>query len=276
MGGSFATVILTHSDWRSVFFFGSLATLALLPIAWILLPESIENLIQRSPPGALKRVNATLSFLGHSTISALPVAAAKQRSGIVQLFSAELARTTTLLTVAYFAHIMVFYFVLKWIPKLVVDMGYEPPNAGGVLVWANVGGASGSIVFGLLTQRFAIRPLVIVALLVGTAMVVLFGQGQTDLRELCVIAAAMGFFTNAAVVGLYALFAKSFPTEVRAGGTGFVIGIGRGGAVLGPVIAGYLFEAGQPLSTVSVIMCSGSLVAAAAVFFLRQPRGRRL
>jgi MFS family permease len=77
------------------------------------------------------------------------------------------------------------------------------------------------------------------------------------------------------VVGLYALIAQSFPTEVRAGGTGFVIGVGRGGAVLGPVIAGYLFTAGQPLSTVSIIMGSGSLVAAAAIVCLRQPSGRR-
>jgi MFS family permease len=100
-------------------------------------------------------------------------------------------------------------------------------------------------------------------------MVVLFGQCPADLRELSAIAAMAGFCINAAVVGLYALFVQFFPTEVRAGGTGFVIGVGRGGAVLGPIIAGFLFRAGQPLATVSAIMGAGSIVAVAAVLCIR-------
>ena len=47
---------------------------------------------------------------------------------------------------------------------------------------------------------------------------------------------AAGFFTNAGVVGLYALFVHSYPTHVRASGTGFSIGIGRGGAMLSPTL----------------------------------------
>jgi benzoate transport len=274
VGGSIASLILAHSDWRAVFFFGSIVTLVFLPIAWLLLPESIEFLVRRHPPGALDQVNSTLQRMGHPAVAALPALEAKPRAGFVQLFSGDLARTTILLTVAYFSHIMVFYYILKWIPKLVVDMGYEPAGAGGVLVWANVGGATGSIILGLLTQSIGVRPLVVVALLAGTAMVVYFGQGQSDLRELSAVAAVMGFCTNAAVVGLYALFVQFFPTEVRAGGTGFVIGVGRGGAVLGPVIAGFLFEAGQPLSTVSIIMSIGSVVAAVAIICMRYPRAR--
>ena len=60
-----------------------------------------------------------------------------------------------------------------------------------------------------------------------------------------------------------------FPTHVRATGTGFAIGVGRGGAVLAPVIAGYLFQAGFALKIVAVIMASGSLLAAAALLVLK-------
>src|SRR5438034_11437342 len=101
--------------------------------------------------------------MGHASAAALP-AVAKPRAGLVRLFLPDLARTTILLTLAYFAHIMTFYFILKWIPKIVVDMGFPPSGAGGVLVWANVGGAAGSIVLGLLSQRFGVRPLVVAAL----------------------------------------------------------------------------------------------------------------
>lgn len=81
-------------------------------------------------------------------------------------------------------------------------------------------------------------------------------------------AAAGGFCTNAAVVGLYALVAGSFPTAIRGGGTGFVIGIGRGGAALGPIIGGFLFAAGLGLPIVAAIMASGSLLAALALLAL--------
>jgi MFS family permease len=191
-----------------------------------------------------------------------------QRSSLAELFSPHLARTTVLLTAAYFAHIMTFYFLVKWIPKIVVDMGFEPSTAGGVLVWANVGGASGALVFSMLTQRVGLRRLVIGTLVLTTAMVAVFGRSRPDLAQLAMLAAIAGFFCNAGIVGLYAMFAQSFPTKIRASGTGFVIGIGRGGAALGPIAAGFLFVAGSTLPFVAAIMALGSLVGAAAIFML--------
>jgi MFS family permease len=82
-----------------------------------------------------------------------------------------------------------------------------------------------------------------------------------------------GMFTNAAIVGLYALFAQIFPTHVRATGTGFAIGVGRGGAALAPVIGGYLFQAGMGLQAVAAIMGAGSLLAALALLRLRVRQG---
>ena len=72
----------------------------------------------------------------------------------------------------------------------------------------------------------------------------------------------VGFCTNGAINGLYAIFAHVFPTHVRAFGTGFAVGVGRGGAVLAPIIAGYLFEFGLSLPLVSLIMSVGSAIAA--------------
>jgi lysozyme family protein len=56
---------------------------------------------------------------------------------------------------------------------------------------------------------------------------------------------------------------------VRAGGTGFVIGVGRGGAALGPILAGFLFKNGATLQTVALTMALGSVVAAVALVLLR-------
>ena len=270
VGGSIASMLLASGGWRDVFTFGAIVTAAFLPIAWFLLPESVGFLVQKRAPGALERINHTLQRMGHGTIDELPVvAAATPKASLGQLFAPGLARTTMLLTVAYFMHIMTFYFILKWIPKIVVDMGFEPSAAGGVLVWANVGGLGGALLLGLLTYRVPLRTLVIAAMVGSTALVTYFGQGQSDLAGLAVIAAVAGFCTNAGVVGLYAIFAQAFPTAVRAGGTGFVIGVGRGGAALGPIVAGFLFASGFGLPLVALVMALGSLIGAAALVALR-------
>ncbi len=64
---------------------------------------------------------------------------------------------------------------------------------------------------------------------------------------------------------MYAMFAQKFPTHVRAGGTGFAIGFGRGGAALGPIAAGLLFAAGGSLGLVALVMATGSFLAAVAL-----------
>ena len=273
VGGSIASLLLVSFDWRAVFMFGAAATAAFLPLAWYFLPESIDYLVTRRPADALQRINATLRRMKHATIDALPPASARpDSSSVAALFAPGLAHTTIILTLAYFAHIMTFYFTLKWIPKIVVDLGFAEELAGSVLVWANVGGVIGSILLGLLAQWYPVRRLVIVTLILGAFAVTWFGRGQANLFELSSAAAAAGFFTNAAVVGLYALFAQSFPTAIRAGGTGFVIGIGRGGSAAGPIIAGFLFVAGVGLPTVAFLMALGSLIAAASLVFLRVPQ----
>jgi len=110
----------------------------------------------------------------------------------------------------------------------------------------------------------------------GALMIVWFGHGAADLASLKRVLAIAGLFTNAAIAGLYLLFAQVFPTHVRATGTGFAIGIGRGGAALAPVIAGYLFRAGFALETVAVIMACGSLLAALVLLALKVRDGDEL
>ncbi len=154
-------------------------------------------------------------------------------------------------------------------PKIVVDMGFAPSSAASVLVWASLGGAAGSLILGLLTARVRLLTLTIVAMLLSSGFVIAFGQPQSGLHGLSVVAALAGFVTNAGVVGLYALLAQSFPTSLRATATGFVIGIGRGGSALAPALAGILFAAGFGLSTVAVLMALGSLVGALALLALR-------
>jgi benzoate transport len=268
-GGLIVAVLLRAHDWRSVFYFGAAITAAFIPLV-LLMPESVHWLTQKQPAGSLERINRALTRMGHAIIDTLPTIPVQARKGSVgDIFAPGLIMTTVLCAVAYFFHIMTFYFMLKWVPKIVVDMHFPPSAAAGVLVWANVGGALGGTAVGLITQRVGLKQVTIGAMVLSSAMVILFGRSAPDLTELSLLCAAAGFFTNGVIIGLYAIFAQAFPTHVRAGGTGFAIGIGRGGSVLAPITAGFLFKWGYPLPTVAIYMAMGSLIAAGVLALLK-------
>ena len=270
IGGLISGELLKVYDWPAVFILGGVATAAFIPLVLWLAPESIAFEMHKRSPGALERINRTLKKMGHAAIDALPdVPAIKQKAGLPLLFSKQFAALAILLALAYFMHIITFYYIIKWIPKIVVDMGFAPPTAAGVLVWASIGGSLGALTLGLLTLKARVTALTIGAMLASTAAVIVFGQGWETLQHISIAAAFAGFFTNAPIVGLYAIVAQSFPTQLRATATGFIIGLGRGGAALAPVIAGFLFQAGWSLPTVSIMMGLAATVAAAMLFLAR-------
>ena len=206
--------------------------------------------------------------MGHAAIASLPVISEDQRKRSVgDIFAPGLLATTLVVTAAYFLHITTFYYIIKWVPKILVDMGFAPSSAGNVLSWLNVGGATGGALVGLLSMRIGIKGLAITVLGLSTVAIIVFGNTPVDLTRITMICVFVGFCTNGAINALYAIFAQVFPTHVRAFGTGFAVGVGRGGAVLAPIIAGYLFEADLSLPVVSLVMSVGSTIAAILLAF---------
>jgi benzoate transport len=269
-GGLGAARLLQTYDWRSVFYLGTVVTILLIPVVYFVIPESVHWLARKQPVGALDKINRAMVRMGHQAIAALPAispAARLQSAG--DIFGPAMIATTMLVTLAYFFHIVTFYYIVKWVPKIVVDMGFIPSTAAQVLMWTNVGGATGGAIFGFLTLRYGVKALTIATLVLSTVMVSIFGKAPADLQTLIIICTFCGFFINAGIVGLYAIIAQAFPTHVRASGTGFAIGAGRGGSVLAPIIAGYLFQFGFTLPTVSFALGAGSILGAVMLLLLK-------
>ena len=270
LGGLVAQQLLKTGDWRAVFYFGSVVTAVLIPVVYLAVPESVHWLARKQPVGALQAVNRAMSRMGHAVVASLPIIPPEARAkASSDIFGPAMLMTTALVTASYFFHITTFYYLIKWVPKIVVDMGFDPSSAAGVLVWVNVGGATGGALFAVLTLRFNLKTLTMAVLLLSTAMITIFGQTPADLQRLMLICALSGFCINAGIVGLYAIIAQAFPTHVRASGTGFAIGVGRGGSVLAPIIAGFLFTAGFSLPSVSIAMAAGSTLAACTLLMLK-------
>jgi MFS family permease len=273
VGGVIASWLLRDHDWRAVFYFGCTTTVVFIPIVFFLIPESVHWLARKQPAGALEKINRAMKLIGQPTVAALPTVSEETRKrSVTDIFRPGLIATTLICAAAYFLHITTFYYILKWVPVIVVQLGFQPSTAGNVLTWYMAGGATGGAVLGFLTIRFGVKGLTMAVLALSTLLVMLFGQiaqPPADIGNLGLVCFFAGFFTNAGIVGLYAIFAHAYPTHVRATGTGFAIGVGRGGSVLAPAVAGFLFQGGYGVPAISIVMALGSLLGAGVLTFLK-------
>ena len=252
--------------WRTVFEAGALLTVIFVPIVALLLVEPPAWLDKRK---GLAAANRALHRLGLPAAETPSGPAEVRQVPLVAIFSPELRAATLTVTAAYFLHVTSFYFMIKWTPKIIAGLGYLPAQAAQTLALANVGGALGGTLLGLLALRFSVKRLTTLTLVETFCAVGAMGLVPVRLDTLGALVFAAGFFGNAGIGGLYLLFADVFPTPMRGTGAGFAIGVGRGGAVIAPVLAGYLFSAGLNLSWVALALGTGSILAALLLANLR-------
>jgi MFS family permease len=274
VGGVIVSRLLEHYDWRVVFYFGTAVTALMIPLVHLFMPESVHWLVRRKPHNVLERINAIMLRLGHKIVDMVPeIAEVEKGKAWVDLFSKRYLMTTILLAAAYFLHIANFYFIIKWVPDIIVRMGFAASNAGDIVTMASIGGLLGCIGFAVVGRKMNLKWLTVAIFVLSWLATIVFGRVPENLVVIAVVVAVAGFFINAGIVGMYTLAAQLFPTHLRASGTGFTVGIGRGGSMLSPIIAGFLFQAELGLPMVALVMATGSILAALALLFLHYDAG---
>jgi MFS family permease len=245
IGGTVAVFLIRAYGWPAVFFFGASLSALLIPLVLLFLPESLDFLIAKRPHNALARMNALLRRMGRSEIAALPESAAKDEpQSVFAIFDRAFFTRTLLIVSAYFLAMLPFYFMLNWTPKVLVDQGLSLGTGISGAVIMNGAGVVGGLLMGSLTNRFGLRRLTSLSMVLFFAAIVGFGFAGGNLALLLVLAGVVGFFLIAMICGLYAIIGAMYPVRVRNTGTGLALGIGRFGAVVGPFVGGVLIGDG--------------------------------
>lgn len=269
LGGLLAVWLLSQWGWRSVFLAGGTATLAMIPVVMLWLPESLDFLLAKQPNKALARVNALASKLGQPPLPALPAVAAKTAvagGAVGQLFAPGMRRTTLLVWLLFFLVMFGFYFIMSWTPKLLTSAGLSEQQGvtGGVLL--SIGGIFGAAFVGLLSARFPLTRVLAGFMLVTAVLLVIFMNVGGSYTVALGMGLLIGMFSNGCVAGLYALSPSVYGAGIRATGVGWGIGIGRGGAILSPTVAGFMLDQGwAPLQLYGLFAL---VFVAAAIFVL--------
>lgn len=240
-----AIPVIPAFGWRAMFVLGALPLVTLVPLAIKYLPESAAYLRSRGRDEEASRLTQRLN-LHEETLAAAAEEAQQPRDGgtpAADLFRAGQLVRTLVLWAAMFCALLLIYGLTTWIPEVMRASGYPLGSGLWMLVAYNGGAAAGAVLAGRLADRFGSRTVLLVAFGAASIALVLLSLRLPLAANLALVAVAgVGSIGTANLMNVYVT--SFYAVRSRATALGWTLGIGRIGAVLGPVIGGVLLGVG--------------------------------
>lgn len=236
IGGLLSMVLIERFGWQIVFVLGGLLTFLVFVINYLYLPESLRS----------------------GKTESMRTRYARDLFGVSRFF-------TVAMCLAFFLNMLSFFFINNWTPKLTeaLDLAASVGIATGVLL--NVGSLAGGLSFGVLADRFGLA-VTAKGYFTGFALLIAaFSMIGGWLAMLYPLALLTGFFMSGAMTSLYAIAPVVFDPGVRASGIGLAIGVGRLGATLGPLLAGFALNFGIERSLIYLLYALPPLAVVAII-----------
>ncbi|WP_230007286.1 MFS transporter, partial [Microbacterium sp. Bi128] len=197
-----------------------------------------------------------------------------QRTRVRALWAPRLRARTAALWVLWFCVNFSYYGAFIWIPTILVSQGYDLVRSFGFTLIITLAQLPGYAVAAWLIEAWG-RRATLATFLAGSAVAaVFFGTAS---GEVAIIAAgmALSFFNLGAWGALYAATPETYPTPLRATGSGWAAGVGRIASIIAPLsVPPLLGWGGAPL--LFVVFAAFFAVAVVAALTLREQRGRAL
>ena len=268
--GQVAAWLIPEYGWPIVFLVAGSAGLILTVILAVMLPESIPFLAATRPDSSrLRQLIARAAPEMEIPADAKFVyrrPASETRFSLKLLFSGYRRTATPIIWLAFFAESMTYLTLTAWLVVVLEQAGVAPIQAALAYSYSQLGAIAAILVLARLLDRFGPKACVLSACAAVAAILFLAIPGLSPglMTAIAILAVACASATHQALIGIVGGF---YPTIVRGNGVGYATGMGRFGAMLGPVIAGYLL-AKFPLHYALFAIAAPDLVVAAACIVL--------
>ncbi|WP_110975460.1 MFS transporter [Acinetobacter sp. WCHAc060042] len=261
--------LVTDYGWKIMFYIAIIPFLA-LPILWKFLPESLMFLTKKGETEKVREIVRKIApeqDIQPETTFKLNDAVAGDDAPLKALFQQGRTFSTMMFWVAFFMCLLMVYALGSWLPKLMIQAGYSLGASMIFLFALNIGGMVGAIGGGALADRFHLKPVLTTMFTVGAIALILLGFNSPQMVLYTLIAIA-GAATIGSQILLYTFVAQFYPTAVRSTGMGWASGIGRIGAIVGPVLTGALLTFELPHQMNFLVIAIPGVIAALAVFMV--------
>lgn len=269
LGGFLAAWMIPQFGWRSVLVLGGVVPLALALLLLLLLPESVRYMVAKGHPaerirGVLRRISASAADASAFTMAEEAPAAASAQGGVRTVLSRPFLVGSAMLWLAYFMGLVIFYALINWMPILFRDAGMAPGTAALIAALFPLGGV-GAILFGWLMDRFNANLVIAAGFALTAAAIWAIGQATGDLALLMAVVFVAGTVMNTAQSSLPALAAGFYPTQGRATGVAWMLGLGRFGGIAGSFLVAELARRQLGFGDIFTVVAVPGLIAAAAL-----------
>jgi MFS transporter, AAHS family, 4-hydroxybenzoate transporter len=273
-GGVFAGAVNAYFlryGWQTVFYVGGAIPVLLSPVLILALPESLNYLVSRKTRGAeIARVLKKLApGVQHSADSRFVMDQAYEKKvQVPELFRAGNASRTILLWTILFVSLITLFSLTNWLPTLFNTLGITPKQVVTIMAVSQGAGLLGSLVAARLVVSY--RPFHVAALgfAIAASLLLSLGKFGSGYSAILIVNPFLYFFLIGDQNIVNAMAGQLYPPKIRATGTGWGIGIGRIGGIIGPSIAGLLLAFQWTPGRLFMLAAFPTLATSAAAFAL--------
>lgn len=268
-GGLVAAWMIPHHGWRSVLVLGGALPLVLACVLAWRLPESLRYLVvNRKPTDRIRKVlrRMTQRPIAEGTVFVVPEptqASGKRAIGLV--LSRAYLLGSVMLWLTYFMGLLIFYLLTSWMPVLMKEVGFSIERAALMAALFPLGGGIGAVAVGWLMDRTNPHAVIAAAYALTAAFVFGIGQGTASLGVLATLIFLAGVFMNGAQTAMPALAAQFYPTQGRATGVSWMMGIGRCGGIAGALVGAELMRRHLGFDMIFTLASVPALIATLAL-----------
>lgn len=247
--GAVATALLAMFligafGWHSMFFAGSLPGLILAPVLYFLLPESPQFLRSRGRVAEAEHIARDYGLVIEDDLDREHEAEIGGSGSLRALFKPTFRINTLAIWGTSFMGLLLVYGLNTWLPQIMRQADYDMGNSLGFLMVLNIGAVIGLVFAGKVADIHSPRKTALLWFLLSAVFLALLAV-RLPLIGLYVIVLLTGVFVFSSQVLVYAFTGENHPSQIRATAMGFSAGIGRLGAISGPLLGGLLVTAGM-------------------------------
>jgi AAHS family 4-hydroxybenzoate transporter-like MFS transporter len=272
MAGVVRPFLPVEHEWRSLFLIGGLFPLAIGGLVALSLPESLMFLTHRGLRRAevARRASALDPSLQVDERTRFVLGEAPASKGsLAAIFSGRFAIVTPLLWYVFAASLFTIFIRSSWLPLLLSDAGVSRERVALVSVLVDTMGSVTGVISGFVLGRLGLVWPALLFLLgaVGMAALAHVGLGGYALEAAAI---CIGLGNTGGQAAINASAALIYPTPCRPTGVGAALGMGRFGAILGPMIGAAIIAAGATPRDMFMVPVVPLILAGLALILMRR------
>src|ERR1044072_8191273 len=190
------------------------------------------------------------------------------------LFRQGLQLITPLLWLLFALNLMGYFFLLSWTPTLMTAAKLPPTTVALAGASLQVGGTVGALLLCWWLQRHRFLAIAIMFVIAVPVVGSIGFAGLTSQPALLTATFFAGFLVLGIQSGINVVGAMIYPTSLRANGSGWQLGIGRIGSIVGPLV-GAVFV-GLPVERLYMWAALPFAVGAVTCFIIHRLNAARL